>query len=96
MKIRQVVAAGAMLIPFAVFAGEAGADKIFKTLDKNSDGVISKEEAATVKKLIADWTTIDANSSGTIEISEFSALESAEAYAPVETEEEPIGAAPTK
>ncbi|MCI0507511.1 MAG: hypothetical protein L0Z73_15560 [Gammaproteobacteria bacterium] len=96
MKIRQVITAGAMLIPFSVFAGEADADKTFKTLDKNSDGVITKEEAATAKKLIEDWTVIDANKSGTIEMTEFSALESVESYVPVETEEEPIGAAPTK
>ena len=96
MKLRYLIAASALLIPFAVSAGSTGNDKVFKDLDKNSDGVISKEEAANAKQLVADWDTIDTDGSGSIEMTEFSALESAEAYAPMETDEEPIGAAPTK
>ena len=94
MKIKQIIAVGALLVPFAVLAG--GNDKVFKDLDKNSDGVISKEEAAKAKQLVADFDNIDTDGSGSIEMTEFSALESAEAYTPMETEEEPIGAAPTK
>lgn len=96
MKFRHVIAASALLIPFAVLAGDTSNDKVFKDLDKNNDGVISKEEAAKAERLVADWDTIDKDGSGSIEMTEFSALESAEAYAPVETDEEPIGAAPTK
>ncbi|WP_455209231.1 hypothetical protein [Kaarinaea lacus] len=96
MKIRYVILASALLAPFAVVASDANGDKVFKALDKNSDGAISKEEAAKNEKLVADWAIIDTDGSGAIEMTEFSALESVEAYTPVETEEEPIGAAPTK
>ena len=96
MKIRHIVMVGAMTLSFAALAGETGNEKAFKDLDKNSDGVISKEEAAGVEKLVVDFTVIDINNNGTIEVSEFAALESVEAYTPVETDEEPIGAAPTK
>ncbi|WP_455220509.1 hypothetical protein [Kaarinaea lacus] len=96
MKIRHVILASALLVPFAVFAGDTSNDKVFKDLDKNNDGVISKEEAAKAEKLAADFDKIDTDGNGQIEMTEFSALESAEAYTPMETDEEPIGAAPTK
>lgn len=96
MKIRHVVVVSAMTVSFTALAGETGNENVFNALDKNGDGIITKEEAASVEKLVKDWSTIDKNSSGSIEVSEFAALESAEAYAPVETEDEPIGAAPTK
>ena len=96
MKIRHVILAGALLVPFAAYAGGASNDKVFKNLDKNNDGSISKEEAAGSSALIADWTEIDTNGNGTIEMTEFSALETVDAYVPAESDEEPIGAAPTK
>ena len=96
MKIRHIVMVGAMTVSFAALAGETGNENVFNALDKNSDGVISKEEAAGVEKLVNDWSAIDTDKSGSIEVSEFAALESAEAYSPVEAEDEPIGAAPTK
>lgn len=96
MKIRHVVMVGAMTVSFAALAGETSNEQTFNTLDKNSDGVITKDEAAGVENLVKDWSTIDKNNSGSIEVSEFAALESAEAYSPVEAENEPIGAAPTK
>ena len=96
MKIRHIVVVGAMTVSFAALAGEAENENVFNALDKNSDGVITKEEAAGVEKLVKDWGSIDKDKSGSIEVSEFAALESAEAYSPVEAEDEPIGAAPTK
>ncbi|WP_455219561.1 hypothetical protein [Kaarinaea lacus] len=96
MKIRHIVMVGAMTVSFAALAGETGNEKAFNNLDKNGDGVISKEEAAGVEKLAVDFTVIDINNNGTIEVAEFAALESVEAYTPVEGEDEPIGAAPTK
>ena len=96
MKIRYVILASALLVPFAVCAGGTNNDKAFKSLDKNNDGSISKEEAAGSAALIADWTEIDTDGNGTIEVSEFAAVESVDAYVPMESDEEPIGAAPTK
>ena len=96
MKIRYIILASALLVPFAVSAGGASNDKVFKSLDKNNDGSISKDEAVGVEQLVADWTTIDTDGNGTIEMTEFSALETVDAYVPAESDEEPIGAAPTK
>jgi len=96
MKIRQLVVVGAMTVSFAALAGDMSNEKVFNALDKNGDGIITKEEAASVEKLVKDWGAIDTDKSGNIEVSEFAALESAEAYSPVEAEDEPIGAAPTK
>lgn len=96
MKIRHVILASALLVPFTVFAGGTNNEKAFNNLDKNHDGSISKEEAAGSDALIADWATIDTDGNGTIEMTEFSALESVDAYVPQESDEEPIGAAPTK
>ena len=96
MKIRHLVVAGAMAVSFAALAGEMGNEKVFKSLDKNSDGKITKEEAASSEKLVKDWDKIDKDKSGNIEVAEFAALESAQAYTPMEDENEPIGAAPTQ
>ena len=62
----------------AIAAGQTDTgsyDKQFNKLDKNRDGMISKEEAG--KKLSKDWSKADANSDGNIDKSEFSAFESA-------------------
>ena len=96
MKIRQLAIIGAMAVSFAAVADDTSSKTVFDTLDKNGDGKITKEEAADVDTLVEDWVTIDVNNDGSIEVSEFAAVESIEAYTPVEDDNEPIGAAPTK
>lgn len=96
MKIKQLITIGAMTVAFAALADDMGNKKVFDALDKNGDGKITKEEAAGVETLTEDWVTIDVNKDGSIEVSEFAAIESVEAYTPVESDNEPIGAAPTK
>jgi len=76
------------------YADEMSNEKVFKMLDKNNDGFITKSEVSSVKKLIKDWDKIDTDKNGDIAMAEFSKLKSADAYTPVETDEEPIGAAP--
>ena len=96
MKLKLFVTIGALTAASIVYAGETNNEKVFKLLDKNNDGFITKTEVSSVKKLIKDWDSIDTDKNGNIAMTEFSAVQSAEAYSPVESDEEPIGAAPTK
>ena len=96
MKTKFIFFAVALFFSLAVAAEESNADKIFKVLDKNNDGFITKIEASSAKKLIKDWDSIDKDKNGKIAMAEFSSIKSAEDYIPVEEENEPIGAAPTE
>lgn len=48
----------------------------FDALDQNQDGQLSAEEVSQNPTLSEKWTEIDADASGTIDRSEFSAFES--------------------
>lgn len=78
----------------AIAAGQTDTgsyDKQFNKLDKNHDGVISKEEAG--KNLSKDWSKADANSDGNIDKSEFSAFESAKSSKSGKSDSKPAGGA---
>lgn len=96
MKLKLLVTLSVLSVATAAYAGDTSKEAVFKMLDKNNDGFITKSEVTSVKKLIKDWDSIDTDKNGNIAMAEFSALESAEAYTPVEAEDEPIGAAPTR
>jgi len=96
MKATILLTLSAAVFSFSVYAEEMDNEKVFKMLDKNNDGFITKSEVSSVKKLINDWDTIDTDGNGNIAMAEFAVVKSAEAYTPVEEENEPIGAAPTK
>lgn len=98
MRYALITGAAAALFSFSVLAaGEAmDNDKLFKKLDKNGDGVISKEEASANKELMKQWSKLDKDTSGGLEMSEFAAFEPAKGFTPQEQENEPIGAAPTE
>ena len=96
MKLKLLVTLSVLSVAAAAYAGDASKEEVFKMLDKNNDGFITKSEVTSVKKLIKDWDSIDTDKNGNIAMAEFSAIESADAYTPVETEDEPIGAAPTR
>lgn len=96
MKYALLTGAAAAVLSFSVIAGDMQSnDKLFKKIDKNGDGVISKEEASANKELMKQWGKLDKNTNGSLEMSEFSAFEPTEAFTPVEEENEPIGAAPS-
>ena len=96
MKLKLLVTLGVMSVASAAYAGDTSNEEVFKLLDKNNDGFITQSEVSSVKNLIEDWDSIDTDKNGSIAMSEFSTIKSAEAYTPVESDEEPIGAAPTK
>lgn len=98
MKNRLIVliGVGALFSSLVVIAAGTDNDAVFMALDKDKNGMISKDEVSSAKKLMDDWSKIDTNKNGTIEKAEFAALESATAYTPEESENEPIGAAPMK
>lgn len=96
MNIRYILGVAAVAACFSVYAGDTNNEKMFKALDLNSDGFITPSELDSVKKLISNWDSIDADKSGGIQIEEFAALKPAETFVPVEGDEEPIGAAPTR
>lgn len=96
MKLKIFATIGALTAASFAFAGDTSNAKVFKLLDKNNDGMITKSEVSSVKKLIKDWDSIDTDKNGNIAMTEFSAVQSAESYTPMESDAEPIGAAPTK
>ena len=95
MKIKHLIAAAALL-PLAAFADNATNEGLFNTLDQDRNGMITKAEAAKDAKLTTEWSKIDADNNGSIDLSELAAYTPAKAFEPVEGENEPIGAAPTK
>ena len=95
MKTRIVIIAGVIfgLAGATVWAAEA--PKTFEELDADGNGRISKQEAKDQKSIKRNWAKIDADKSGELDISEFSAFEGIGRYTPPEESETPEpGAAP--
>lgn len=59
----------------SAIAGEKQQGELFKMLDTNQDGYISAEEAQAHGDLTSQWNSVDQNSDGQIDQSEFSAFE---------------------
>jgi Ca2+-binding EF-hand superfamily protein len=95
MKIRYLIGTILFAAACSVSAEDMASDKQFMTLDANNDGFLTQTELSSVKKLADRWTALDVNKDGRIEKAEFALLDKAEAFVPVEEEDEPIGAAPT-
>jgi Ca2+-binding EF-hand superfamily protein len=81
------------LAGFNALAGEV--PKTFEELDVDGNGYISKQEAEDQKSIKRNWSKIDTDKSGEVDISEFSAFEAIGTFTPPEESEvaEP-GAAP--
>ena len=75
MKTRLIVLCSAALLSTAAVANDPDAGKDtkdnFATLDTDSDGKLSKEEAAGSASLSTNFTMIDRNSDGYISKGEF-------------------------
>jgi len=96
MKLLNFVAIGAIAVSFSVFA-ELTDKNTGEILDKDGDGYISIMEATGHDELLRNWSVLDHDSDGKIELSEFSAFEDkqgpAQFFEPPDVSPEP-GAAP--
>jgi hypothetical protein len=85
-----------VLFSTTVFATDEKTSAEFTKLDASGDGSISVMEAQGHIDLLRKWVDVDKNADGALDISEFSAFESQEAYVPNEDDDRPdLGAAPT-
>lgn len=62
----------------SLFATAATAADVFATLDTDSSGAISKEEAAVMPNLADQWEALDADASGELSAEEFAKYQAAE------------------
>lgn len=99
MSVRWLMLMSSLLFASAIWAAgqgttgmaEQGASAQFKSLDANSDGVISQDEAAKDPSLVDHWKSVDKDESGTVDQSEFSAFEQMQQGAPTKQEKSPSG-----
>lgn len=89
MKSTRSIVAGAavVLLPLSVFAQSTAAPPqqqgtTFESLDTNSDGKISKDEAAANENVKTQFAHYDVNGDGFIERAEVSAANNSQAPAP--------------
>ncbi|MEW5754818.1 MAG: hypothetical protein AB1810_00800 [Pseudomonadota bacterium] len=76
MKYKCILLAA--MIPFVTLpavAGEGMKQMSFQNMDADHDGMISKTEAASNKKLTEKWSKYDANKDNMLEEAEFSRFE---------------------
>lgn len=73
-----VIAAGSAGVAYAEgqsTEGQSTESQMFRSLDQNQDGTISKQEAQKDQQLSKNWSQYDTNKDDKIERSEFSAFE---------------------
>ncbi len=86
MKITLLTLASIALLSSAAFAADDQVTKpataeshrqqvTFAQLDKNHDGKISKEEAASDTELTDEWDELDEDKDGSVDVTEFSKFE---------------------
>jgi len=95
MKRIICIITGLVLGLGVVTALSAGSVRTFEEMDVNSDGYLSIGEAVLETSITTNWPRVDTDENGLIDISEFSAFESVDRYAPPYEREAPEpGAAP--
>ena len=75
MKKRLITALTLMAVSGFAWAAGGSGKMSFQELDANSDGKISKSEAASSSKVDQKFTQADANSDGNLDQAEFAAVE---------------------
>jgi len=96
MKAICLIASGAVVLSVGLSAEEIPGAATFQQLDQNHDGYVSIVEATGQNELLRQWTEVDANSDGQLEMTEFSAFEVEPEYfqPPVNPDDAHIGSAP--
>ena len=96
MKATSLLASGAVVLSVGLSAEEIPGAAMFQELDQNHDGYVSINEATGQTELLKQWTEVDTNSDGQLEMTEFSAFETEPEYfqPPVNPDEPNIGSAP--
>jgi Ca2+-binding EF-hand superfamily protein len=61
----------ALLAAGTAFAGDTAHEQTFNELDENKDGVLTQAEASADSELIAQFTVVDTNQDGMINLSEY-------------------------
>jgi hypothetical protein len=78
MYAKTTLTAVLALLASTAFAGQEGtmtepaALPTFSTLDTNSDGAVSREEAQASADVTAQWSSLDADQNGSISSTEYS------------------------
>ena len=88
-----------LLLPvlFIFFCSNVIAEEVrnFDDVDEDGDGYITKKEARDLTEMKTNWMKADVDQDGKIDVSEFSAFEGRNMFAPVDVEEPEPGAAPS-
>lgn len=97
MKAIYTLASAAMVLATGLSAEETQGQTSFQQLDSDNDGYVTILEATGQNQLLRQWTEVDKDTDGRLEMTEFSAFEiEPERFVPAVTPEEAhIGAAPT-
>jgi Ca2+-binding EF-hand superfamily protein len=98
MKAIYFLASAAMVLSPGLSAEEMQGQASFQQLDSDKDGYVTIIEATGQNQLLRQWTEVDKDTDGRLEITEFSAFEAEPgSFVPVENPDAPeIGAAPTR
>jgi Ca2+-binding EF-hand superfamily protein len=75
IRIQVSIALGALAACSLALAADSGAKPSFESLDKNSDGKVSLNEAAENDGLFVAFKSLDNNKDGTLSKDEFAAYQ---------------------
>ncbi|MCI0506693.1 MAG: hypothetical protein L0Z73_11355 [Gammaproteobacteria bacterium] len=98
MKATCLLVSAAVVLSPGLSAEEMQSQPSFQQLDSDKDGYVTIIEATGQNQLLRQWTEVDKDTDGRLEMTEFSAFETEPGtFVPVENPETPeIGAGPTR
>ena len=98
MKAIPILASAAIVLSTGLSAEEIPGAATFQELDQDNDGYISIVEATGQNEILRQWTEVDKDTDGRLEMTEFSAFETEPVgFEPeVKPDEAHIGAAPAE
>ena len=98
MKAVYLIASGAVVLSLGLSAEEMPGQASFQQLDQDNDGYVSIIEATGQNELLRQWSAVDTDTDGKLEMTEFSAFEEEPvSFVPtVDSDNPEIGAAPAE